>query len=160
MHVRRAAEVPDERRAFDTPDVPHLVVVEVTLLVERQVQLVEAAGFNQLHRFVRIGFSEWGQQVGQYHRRSVVEAQIRQVRDDLPPGYYRQLPKLADGPRAIIADADRVQQIAWNLLSNAVKFTPPGGQIDVEIPEEPGSFLRFCRLLGRRSVTEFKKGMP
>src|SRR5512139_604384 len=25
----------------------------------------------------------------------------------------------------------------------------------VEIPEEPGSFLRFCRLLGRRGVTEF-----
>ncbi len=25
----------------------------------------------------------------------------------------------------------------------------------VEIPEEPGSFLRFCRVLGRRSVTEF-----
>jgi threonine dehydratase len=25
----------------------------------------------------------------------------------------------------------------------------------VEIPEERGSFLRFCRLLGRRSVTEF-----
>jgi threonine dehydratase len=25
----------------------------------------------------------------------------------------------------------------------------------VEIPEEPGSFLRFCELLGRRSVTEF-----
>jgi threonine dehydratase len=25
----------------------------------------------------------------------------------------------------------------------------------VEIPEQPGSFLRFCRLLGRRAVTEF-----
>ena len=25
----------------------------------------------------------------------------------------------------------------------------------VEIPEVPGSFLRFCELLGRRSVTEF-----
>jgi threonine dehydratase len=25
----------------------------------------------------------------------------------------------------------------------------------VEIPEEPGSFLRFCQLLGRRGVTEF-----
>ncbi len=25
----------------------------------------------------------------------------------------------------------------------------------VEIPEEPGSFLRFCRALGRRSITEF-----
>jgi len=28
----------------------------------------------------------------------VVEAQIREVRDDLPPAFYRQLPKLADGP--------------------------------------------------------------
>ena len=25
----------------------------------------------------------------------------------------------------------------------------------VEMPEAPGSFLRFCELLGRRSVTEF-----
>jgi len=25
----------------------------------------------------------------------------------------------------------------------------------VEIPEEPGSFLKFCRALGRRSITEF-----
>jgi len=25
----------------------------------------------------------------------------------------------------------------------------------VEIPEQPGSFLKFCQLLGRRSVTEF-----
>ncbi|MEM5619073.1 hypothetical protein AAHB60_20260 [Pseudomonas aeruginosa] len=30
-----------------------------------------------------------------YH---VVEEQIREIRDDLPPGYYRQLPKLASGP--------------------------------------------------------------
>ncbi|MFL6563785.1 MAG: hypothetical protein ACJ8G5_02550, partial [Burkholderiales bacterium] len=32
-----------------------------------------------------------------YH---LVEEQIREIRDDLPPGYYRQLPKLADGPFA------------------------------------------------------------
>ena len=30
-----------------------------------------------------------------YH---LVEEQIREILDDLPPGYYRQLPKLADGP--------------------------------------------------------------
>ena len=30
-----------------------------------------------------------------YH---LVEAQIREIRDDLPPGFYRQLPKLAEGP--------------------------------------------------------------
>ncbi len=32
-----------------------------------------------------------------YH---LVEEQIREIRDDLPPGYYRQLPKLAAGPFA------------------------------------------------------------
>jgi threonine dehydratase len=29
------------------------------------------------------------------------------------------------------------------------------GLLSVEIPEQPGSFLRFCETLGRRSVTEF-----
>ena len=28
----------------------------------------------------------------------LVERQIREIRADLPPGYYRQLPKLVDGP--------------------------------------------------------------
>ena len=32
-----------------------------------------------------------------YH---LVEEQIREIRDDLPPGFYRQLPKLASGPFA------------------------------------------------------------
>jgi len=32
-----------------------------------------------------------------YH---LIEQHIREIRDDLPPGYYRQLPKLAEGPFA------------------------------------------------------------
>ena len=48
----------------------------------------------------------------------------------------RIMASLGNGPRAIIADGDRVQQIAWNLLSNAVKFTPPGGTVDVLIPDD------------------------
>src|SRR5688572_25333296 len=39
--------------------------------------------------------AEW--LVDNYH---LVEKQIREIRSDLPPGYYRQLPKLLEGPFA------------------------------------------------------------
>ncbi|HKC51351.1 MAG TPA: glucoamylase family protein [Myxococcota bacterium] len=45
----------------------------------------------------------------------VVEDQIREVRDDLPPGYYRQLPKLADGP---LAGYPRVFGLAWAFVAH------------------------------------------
>ena len=54
--------------------------------------------------------AEW--LVDNYH---VVEAQVRQVRDDLPPGYYRQLPKLADGP---LAGYPRVLGLAWAFVAH------------------------------------------
>src|SRR5437867_2884622 len=43
VDVRRTAEVPHERRSFQPPDVPHPVVPQVFLLVERQAQLLHAA---------------------------------------------------------------------------------------------------------------------
>ena len=54
--------------------------------------------------------AEW--LVDNYH---VVEAQIRQIDDDLPPGYYRQLPKLADGP---LAGYPRVFGLAWAFVAH------------------------------------------
>lgn len=63
--------------------------------------------------------------------------------------------RLASGPRAIIADGDRVQQIAWNLLSNAVKFTQQGGSIDVEIPDEPGPLRLTVKDTGQGISKEF-----
>ena len=47
-----------------------------------------------------------------YH---LVEAQLRQIREDLPPGYYRQLPKLADGP---LAGYPRVLGVAWAYVAH------------------------------------------
>ncbi|SOD93332.1 GH36-type glycosyl hydrolase domain-containing protein [Caenispirillum bisanense] len=47
-----------------------------------------------------------------YH---LVEEQIREIRDDLPPGYYRQLPKLADGP---FAGYPRVFGLAWAFVAH------------------------------------------
>ncbi len=45
----------------------------------------------------------------------LVEEQLRQIREDLPPGYYRQLPKLADGP---FAGYPRVLGIAWAYIAH------------------------------------------
>ncbi len=45
----------------------------------------------------------------------VVEAQIREIKDDLPPAFYRQLPKLADGP---LAGFPRVFGLAWAFVAH------------------------------------------
>jgi len=36
-------------------------------------------------------------------------------------------------PPRIVADPDRLQQIAWNLMSNAIKFTPEGGSVQLRL---------------------------
>ena len=47
-----------------------------------------------------------------YH---LVEEQIREIRDDLPPDYYQQLPKLADGPIRRISARIR---LAWAFVAH------------------------------------------
>ncbi|OYU38709.1 MAG: glycosyl transferase [Pseudorhodobacter sp. PARRP1] len=45
----------------------------------------------------------------------IVEQQLRQIQQDLPPGYYRHLPKLADGP---LAGYPRVLGLAWAYVAH------------------------------------------
>ena len=54
--------------------------------------------------------AEW--LIDNYH---FVEKQIREIRSDLPPGYYRQLPKLASGP---FAGYPRVFGMAWAFVAH------------------------------------------
>ena len=54
-----------------------------------------------------------------YH---LVEEQIREIRDDLPPGYYRQLPKLAAGP---FAGYPRVFGLAWAFVAHTDSHVDP-----------------------------------
>ena len=54
-----------------------------------------------------------------YH---LVEEQIREIREDLPPGYYRQLPKLASGP---FAGYPRVFGIAWAFVAHTDSHFDP-----------------------------------
>jgi cyclic beta-1,2-glucan synthetase len=52
----------------------------------------------------------------------VVEEQIREIREDLPPGFYRQLPKLAEGP---FRGFPRVFGIAWAFVAHTdSRFDP------------------------------------
>ena len=52
----------------------------------------------------------------------VVEEQIREIRDDLPRGFYRQLPKLADGP---LEGYPRVFGIAWAYVAHTDSHFDP-----------------------------------
>ncbi len=45
----------------------------------------------------------------------LVEQQLRQIRDDLPPGYYQQLPKIAEGP---FVGYPRVFGLAWAYVAH------------------------------------------
>ena len=54
-----------------------------------------------------------------YH---LVEEQIREIRDDLPPGYYRQLPKLAAGP---FAGYPRVFGLTWAFVAHTDSYFDP-----------------------------------
>jgi cyclic beta-1,2-glucan synthetase len=54
-----------------------------------------------------------------YH---LVEEQIREIRDDLPPGFYRQLPKLAAGP---FAGYPRVFGLAWAFVAHTDSHFDP-----------------------------------
>ncbi len=52
----------------------------------------------------------------------IVDEQLREIRDDLPPDYYRELPKLADGP---LAGYPRVLGLAWAYIAHTdSRFDP------------------------------------
>jgi PAS domain S-box-containing protein len=63
----------------------------------------------------------------------ITQAAIEIVR---PSALAKQIAIEITAPREgapLIADAERLQQVAWNILSNAVKFTDPGGAIHVDV---------------------------
>ena len=63
----RATEVPHERRAFQPPDVPHAVVPQIVLLVEREVERLQAAvGLQVAHHFLDIALAVGRQDVVHY----------------------------------------------------------------------------------------------
>ena len=52
----------------------------------------------------------------------IVEAHLRDIRDHLPWGYYRELPKLSQGP---LKDYPRVYEIAWSFVAHTDSHFDP-----------------------------------
>ena len=82
-------------------------------LKDNSVKLI--ANFRTLARAARSGTQitsagEWF--LDNFH---IVEEQIREVRKDLPEDYYKELPKLSEGP---LAGFPRVYGIAWALIAH------------------------------------------
>src|SRR5262249_29676910 len=66
----------------------------------------------------------------------IVEEQIREVREDLPAGFYRELPKLAAGPRERFPG---VHGLPWPFIEH------PDSRV------EGGPLARFVRAYQKRS---------
>ena len=83
-------------------------------LYENNIVLVEA--YREIVKAARAGqpispAAEW--LLDNFH---VVDEQIREIKNDLPPGFYRMLPKLVDGP---LAGYPRVFGIAWAVVAHS-----------------------------------------
>jgi PAS domain S-box-containing protein len=61
----------------------------------------------------------------------------------------------APGPCRLLGDPERLRQILWNLLSNAVKFTPPRGEVSLEMGLAEGKMVVRVRDTGRGIAPEF-----
>ncbi len=76
-------------------------------------------------------------------RNSVERMQVQAARNGLTLSIEAQ----EDVP-AVLADADRIEQVLVNLLHNAIKFTPPGGQVILNAAKEGGYVVFSVRDTG------------
>jgi signal transduction histidine kinase/ActR/RegA family two-component response regulator len=60
-----------------------------------------------------------------------------------------------EGACLLIADPDRIRQVAWNVLSNAVKFTDRGGAVRVEVLRRGSQLALTVTDTGRGIESEF-----
>jgi two-component system CheB/CheR fusion protein len=65
-----------------------------------------------------------------------VEAAVEATRPQIERSYHRLAVDLGSSPIMVTADFTRLTQILTNLLGNAAKYTPPGGQITLQLARD------------------------
>lgn len=102
-----------------TTSPPNVASLQARLNKNAQVLLAcyrASAGELEANRDV-VPAAEW--LLDNYH---LVEEHIREIREDLPPAYYRQLPKLAEGP---FVGYPRVFGLAWAFVAHTDSHFDP-----------------------------------
>jgi signal transduction histidine kinase len=90
------------------------------------------------------------------HLRVVISDAIDSVRPSLTDKAIKLRMNVASDADVVFdGDADRLRQVMSNLLSNAVKFTPPGGEIDVEVRRTTNAVEIVVRDTGMGIAREF-----
>lgn len=70
--------------------------------------------------------------------RAVVEAAVESVQPAADAKAITLVRRVEGDIGTVMADASRLQQVAWNLLSNAIKFTQGGGRVEVRLARGDG----------------------
>jgi cyclic beta-1,2-glucan synthetase len=127
----RAEELAGQHRLADSPrtgipPMPRLLENERVLL-----QCHHALAAAIVEERAVTPAAEW--LVDNFH---VVKEQLREIREDLPSGFYRELPKLAEGP---LAGYPRVYGLAWEFVAHT----------DSRL--EPETLRRFVRAYQRQT---------
>ena len=103
--------------------------------VRRNVEL-EARLIDDLLDLTRITRGKMELRREQVVLAKVIEDAINTCEPELLAKGLRLIQEAGDREIEVFADQARVTQIIWNLLKNAIKFTPPGGEITVQVRED------------------------
>jgi signal transduction histidine kinase/CheY-like chemotaxis protein len=85
----------------------------------------------------------------------LVESALESVRPAADARGIQITKNFSQDDRPVRGDPARLQQIIWNLLSNAIKFTPPGGTVNISLPQSEGQSVIEVADTGEGMAAEF-----
>jgi signal transduction histidine kinase/ActR/RegA family two-component response regulator len=85
----------------------------------------------------------------------IVAAVVESLRPGAEAKGVAMIAPAADDAFNILGDPDRLHQIVWNLIANAIKFTPPGGEVWVELRHQARHATLTVRDTGIGIAPEF-----